>query len=136
MTQSLLIKPKKTTDDGLIPLINIVFLLIIFFMVAGQVSSVGNGAIQFPESFSRIEVNTKYINLRMDSKKKLILNENLVDLSELANRIAQHGNSKELNINLSLDKKLQMQDVQPLLSQLRELQVATLNVVTMEKLGK
>ena len=29
-------KPNSNSDDNLIPLINIVFLLLIFFMVAGQ----------------------------------------------------------------------------------------------------
>ena len=31
-------KPPRSSDDGLIPMINIVFLLLIFFMIAGQIA--------------------------------------------------------------------------------------------------
>ena len=43
---------KDNTDDQLIPLINIVFLMLIFFMVAGQISEQDAQFIAPPESIS------------------------------------------------------------------------------------
>ncbi|MFP3976475.1 ExbD/TolR family protein [Marinobacter sp. KMM 10035] len=46
--------PKKdlASDDNLVPLINIVFLMLIFFMVAGQITASDAVMVQAPESLT------------------------------------------------------------------------------------
>lgn len=43
-------KGGQSSDDNMIPLINIVFLLLIFFMVAGQIKAQPDRTIELPES--------------------------------------------------------------------------------------
>ncbi len=56
-------KPSRT-DDGVIPLINVVFLMLIFFMIAGQIQRSDAVAITPPNSISEIKkVEEPYIVL-------------------------------------------------------------------------
>ena len=48
---------KDNSDDQLIPLINIVFLMLIFFMVAGQISEQDAQYIAPPESISETPID-------------------------------------------------------------------------------
>ncbi len=54
----------SSTDDGVIPLINVVFLMLIFFMIAGQIQRSDAVAITPPNSVSEIKkVEEHYIVL-------------------------------------------------------------------------
>jgi biopolymer transport protein ExbD len=54
----------SSTDDGVIPLINVVFLMLIFFMIAGQIQRSDAVAITPPNSISEIKkVEEPYIVL-------------------------------------------------------------------------
>lgn len=58
----------RSVDDNLIPLINIVFLLLIFFMIAGQISQIQHRDIQPPASDSDKPVGRPELVLQMDSQ--------------------------------------------------------------------
>ena len=54
---------KDNGDDALIPLINIVFLMLIFFMVAGQISKSDAAFVSPPESISEAYVDDEALQI-------------------------------------------------------------------------
>lgn len=69
-------KPKPlSTDDNMIPLINIVFLMLIFFMVAGHIEATSNVDIEPPESLSNIAEGEESVVLIVDVGGQVYLNE-------------------------------------------------------------
>ena len=48
-------RPKRQLDDSMVPAINIVFLLLIFFMIAGHIEA-RNADLQIPASSSEGEL--------------------------------------------------------------------------------
>jgi biopolymer transport protein ExbD len=60
-------KPKSLgDDDNMIPLINIVFLMLIFFMVAGHIEKTDNLNVELPLSESNTEINEQVVKLYID----------------------------------------------------------------------
>ena len=43
-------KNKNTFDNALIPLINVIFLLMVFFLVVGRIESTPDGKLESPQS--------------------------------------------------------------------------------------
>jgi len=43
-------RPRRPADDGIVPLINIVFLLLIFFLIAGTIAPRPEIAVAYPET--------------------------------------------------------------------------------------
>jgi biopolymer transport protein ExbD len=76
MNRNLLPAPKKTSgDENLIPLINIVFLLLIFFMVAGQFKTAQSGAVQLPSSSQSKVENSQAIKIIINQQGEIFLNQ-------------------------------------------------------------
>lgn len=60
-------KPSSlSSDDNMIPLINIVFLMLIFFMVAGHIEKTDNLNIDLPQSTSDIAIEEQWVKLYID----------------------------------------------------------------------
>ncbi|WP_373079125.1 ExbD/TolR family protein [Zhongshania sp.] len=76
MTRSLLPEtPKSSNDNNLIPLINIVFLLLIFFMVAGQFKTAQSGAVQLPSSSQSKVENSQAIKIIINQQGEIFLSQ-------------------------------------------------------------
>ncbi|SIS42334.1 ExbD/TolR family protein [Neptunomonas antarctica] len=72
-------KKAQSSDDNLIPLINVVFLMLIFFMVAGQIQSSDAVSVQPPESFSETRQAEDGITLIVTVDGLLYLDNQNVD---------------------------------------------------------
>lgn len=59
-------RPKRPADDGIVPLINIVFLLLIFFLIVGTIAPTPDIAVTYPETdkspVSRAPVEALYVS--------------------------------------------------------------------------
>ena len=110
---------RRRRGEGLIeltPLIDVVFLLLIFFMVATTFDDVKGGIkIELPQSTIREIAEVKEIQIIVDKDKNMILNfkENgkteqiSVNKDSLKARLAEKlAESKEKNVIISADKKL------------------------------
>ncbi len=71
------------SDDNLIPMINVVFLLLIFFMVAGTIRHSDPMAINAPLTLSGSEQQAQPV-LYLDAGGAMVLNETPVRADELA----------------------------------------------------
>ena len=88
---NILIKQKKKArSPNLVPLINIVFLLLIFFMLTGTLKRSDIFDISPPESSTGADAEAPELILLISKSNKLALNNQNIELSEL--------NTKLLNI--------------------------------------
>lgn len=109
----------QSLDDRLIPLINVVFLLLIFFLIAGQVSSQQNHSINPPRSHSEKMSESSKWRIEMDIEGSVTLNGKAINLSQLSVILASRLSSQPLSIALKMDRKLKAEHLDHLLSVLR-----------------
>jgi len=101
----LLNRNKKINDNNLLPLVNIIFLLLIFFMIAGVIQKqkelynvdLGKATI---DNYTEREINTLFIN----KDGSIILNDEDVSFSVFEKTISQLNKKSELLI--AADKEL------------------------------
>lgn len=70
--------PGNKLDDGMIPAINVVFLLLIFFMIAGRIEA-KTDQLQIPESVSEAALAEKTITIRVMANGDYYLNDKPVN---------------------------------------------------------
>jgi biopolymer transport protein ExbD len=85
---------KQQSDDNMIPLINIVFLLLIFFMVAGQIKAQPNKEIELPKSTQLTTADTLPMRLELHANGELKLNGETVLPSQLTSLVSNNATAK------------------------------------------
>ncbi|MBK46304.1 MAG: hypothetical protein CMD82_00275 [Gammaproteobacteria bacterium] len=91
-------------EDNMLPLVNIIFLLLIFFMIAGVIQKqkelfdveLGEATI---DNYVEKEIHTIYI----DSEGSVVLNDEKIDFGSFSNRIEKLNNKTELMIAADKD---------------------------------
>lgn len=78
---------RRNSDDNLIPLINIVFLLLIFFMIAGQVRN-ALPDLELPRSESGVDFEQRELRVAIDRNNQLLVNGEVIAQEQLAARVA------------------------------------------------
>lgn len=137
---------RRRRGEGLIeltPLIDVVFLLLIFFMVATTFDDVKGGIkIELPQSTIREIAEVKEIQIIVDKDKNMILNfkENgkteqiSVNKDSLKARLAEKlPESKEKNVIISADKKLDYGYIVEIMSISKEAGANSLDIDTADK---
>lgn len=137
---------RRRRGEGLIeltPLIDVVFLLLIFFMVATTFDDVKGGIkIELPQSTIREIAEVKEIQIIVDKDKNMILNfkENgkteqiSVNKDSLKTRLAEKlAESKEKNVIISADKKLDYGYIVEIMSISKEAGANSLDIDTADK---
>ena len=71
-------KNTKKLDDSMIPAINIVFLLLIFFMIAGTIQS-RDTQLLVPKSTSEVKFSKQEINLNISPNGEYSINDTKVE---------------------------------------------------------
>ncbi|MDB5390344.1 MAG: Biopolymer transport protein ExbD/TolR [Planctomycetaceae bacterium] len=118
--------PTQARNSGLqfnlTPMIDIVFLLIIFFLVASYLSSSENQeAIQLAKAGGGrydAEESSRRIIVTIDAEGKLLVGTKFLTLEEFAAQIQPAANEKpirDLEIRLRADKRVRYEKVEPLL---------------------
>lgn len=137
---------RRRRGEGLIeltPLIDVVFLLLIFFMVATTFDDVKGGIkIELPQSTIREIAEVKEIQIIVDKDKNMILNfkENgkteqiSVNKDSLKARLAEKlAESMEKNVIISADKKLDYGYIVEIMSISKEAGANSLDIDTADK---
>jgi biopolymer transport protein ExbD len=85
-----LIKSKQRRhDEMLIPLINIIFLMLIFYMLAGKIVASDKFKVQPPVSTSETATETQGIMILVAADGRLAIEGDLVDLNQLTTILKQ-----------------------------------------------
>lgn len=116
------------SDDNLIPLINVVFLMLIFFMVAGQIQRSDAQKIDPPDSISEQAMQKQNrVELLVTSSGDLYLDGQAIALQALSKELQIHlakaSNPQVFTVQVKVDGAL---DVAQLQSTLRSIKAAGL----------
>jgi biopolymer transport protein ExbD len=113
------LRRQKNADDNLIPLINIVFLLLIFFMIAGKIEQIHDAGISLPTASETKPAMAVPITLQLSLNHDIRLNNQLLPQEQLAGKLAQLLTEHPANIAVRADKQLAYRDVDRILTILR-----------------
>lgn len=125
---------KSIQDVNLIPLINVIFLLLIFFMVSGTVEQMDTFEVDIPESESGLEQNAEPTTLFIDVDGKMALNNNFVskdDLPTIISTVLQDDPNSVITIKA--DSKLKAQKIIWIMNTLNEAGAKNISLVTQSK---
>ena len=121
-------KKREYDDDGLLPLVNIIFLLLIFFMIAGVIEKrIVKDDIDLPaaelDRFENKEVTKIFINKNNISS----INNKIIDINE----ISAYLESNKINeVVIIADKSLYVNDVNILLTKLHENNIKNIKLLS------
>lgn len=111
-------KIKKTIkrdydDDGLLPLVNIIFLLLIFFMIVGVIEkSILKDNLDLPSvELDRFQ-NKEVTKIYYDKNKELFINDEKININDISTLLKT---SDAPNIVLIADKSLLVSDINEVL---------------------
>jgi len=118
-------KIRKTKKDlNLIPMINIIFLLLIFFMLTGVIQEKSLFDIQRPSSEnSQIEnnENSNRIVISVTNENKIYIKNQQIKLNELSSRLENLNNS--VKVIIEVDKNLTVKNFTKILSIIKKMEI-------------
>ncbi|MGE0483221.1 MAG: ExbD/TolR family protein [Gammaproteobacteria bacterium] len=118
----------RSIDDQLVPLINIVFLLLVFFMVAGQVAPTGNLEVEPPASRSRAPLPTEPMRLVLRRDGALSLDGRAVAAVDLGAVLGEAA--RRTPVALAADHDVRAATLAPVLTALRAAGLAEVTLYT------
>lgn len=111
----------KNTDDNLVPLINVVFLMLIFFMVAGQIRATDAVPITPPDSLSDMSQDESPAKILVSTELGLFLNGDKIEQAELSKQLshlyAQADSGDDFIVQISADGDLPVARLQQVFKQ-------------------
>ena len=115
-------------DDGLLPLVNIIFLLLIFFMIVGVIEkNILKDNLELPKvTLDKFE-NKDITKIFYDENKNIYLNDTPIDMNELRKKI------KTLEVKdvvLIADKSLLVTDINTILFELKQNQINNIKLLS------
>ena len=126
--------PGNQLDDNMIPLINIVFLMLIFFMIAGQLSSSELIKIQPPTSQQQSALQEHDAILFVSAKGRLVLNDVFLEASALTEilkqKIAETNDIHSFQLLVKADAAVPASLLTDLLKQVRAVGVLNVSLAT------
>lgn len=121
-------KKREYDDDGLLPLVNIIFLLLIFFMIAGVIEKrIVKDDIELPAAeLNRFE-NKEITKIFINKSNIFFINDEIADI----NKISAYLKSNKINeVVIVADKSLYINDVNILLTKLHENNIKNIKLLS------
>ena len=125
---------KKQSDDNMLPVINMTFLLLLFFIVVGNFSETYMKDIAPPESSSQV-MSQEAEELSLTADGKLWWRGETTTLSNWASQIQAEGQPVPVRVSLRADGQTPASVIIPLIDELRLLKVTRVALVTVNGPG-
>lgn len=122
-------KPRQLNDDNMIPLINIVFLMLIFFLVAGQISSQDSALFTAPQSSQENKLQESDFVILLAADGMIWVDNQAID-GDLFMYLQTRGFTHESRAVLKVDAYLKASILDPVISSLQSLGIQRLKIVT------
>lgn len=120
MLRDLLPTPRKrNAEDDLIPLINIVFLLLTFFMIAGQIRAMFGDDVELPHTQSHQSEQQLGNVLSIEASGTILWDQQVISLQEFALLLKQSAISSG-TLRVRADKNLTAIELEPIFTLLRQ----------------
>lgn len=124
-------RTRKPRPIALIPLIDVMFVLLLFFMIAGHLEAVSPLPINLPEADSGQVLDEGPVKVSLASDGRIMINDNMfssgTSQAELQRQLA---NNKERIITIKADANLEANKLVTLLEQVRLAGGVNLSIVT------
>ena len=121
-------KDELKTEINILPMIDVIFAILSFFIVSSLfLTKVETIPINLPNSTTAKNEDKKSINLSIDSKSRIFLNKNLVQLSNLKNEIIKLNIEKNSLIIIRGDKNVnygKIVEVMDIIRSLKNIKIA------------
>ena len=125
---------KKRSDDNMLPVINMTFLLLLFFIVVGNFSETYMKDVAPPESSSEV-LTQKAEELALTADGKLWWRGETTTLSNWASQMQAEGQPVPVRVSLRADGQTPASIIIPLIDELRSLKVTRVALVTVNSPG-
>ncbi len=123
--------PRRHDDENLIPLINIVFLLLVFFMLAGTFVQAGRFEVIAPRSLSTAAVEERQLRVLLAADGRLAVGEREMSAPQLRHLISTRlSEQPDLQVQLQADRQLRAARLIEILQIFRAAGVAKLMLLT------
>ena len=115
-------------DDGLLPLVNIIFLLLIFFMIVGVIEkNILKDNLELPKvALDKFE-NKDVAKIFYDENKNIYLNDTPINIKDLREKITT---SEIKDVVLIADKSLLVKDINIILFELKQNQINNIKLLS------
>ena len=119
---------KDYDDDGLLPLVNIIFLLLIFFMIVGVIEkNILKDNLELPKvALDKFE-NKDVAKIFYDENKNIYLNDTPISIKDLRQIITT---SEIKDVVLIADKSLLVKDINIILFELKQNQINNIKLLS------
>lgn len=119
---------KDYEDDGLLPLVNIIFLLLIFFMIVGVIEkNILKDNLELPKvTLDKFE-NRDVAKIFYDEDKNIYLNDAPININDLREKIKT---SEIKEVVLIADKSLLVKDINIVLYELKQNQINNIKLLS------
>jgi biopolymer transport protein ExbD len=123
-------RPGKRIDEKIIPMINIIFLLLMFFLIAGNISELVREDVVPPRSRSNTVSTSAHTDWILARDGTIILREKEMNLQQLATWLARADNSLPRRLTLRADAGTPSGTLLPLMELMRDHGVEKISLVT------
>lgn len=123
--------PKKHQFENILPMVNVVFLLLIFFMVAGTYSSPEMFEVSSPDSSSSLHADQTVTTILVDQSGRIAIGETELTHENLVDFIRQLVKTNPASvIQLKADAKVEALEIVKLIELLSETELNTVHLLT------
>ncbi len=125
-----------SSDDNLVPLINIIYLLLIFFMVAGRITASDVIPVNAPQSKAQTPQAEASVSLLVSASGDVYVESQAVEIEALTGllqeRLAQSANPDTFRVQVKVDAALTVQDLKTVLGSVRSTGLLRVSLLTQE----
>ncbi|MAT50679.1 MAG: biopolymer transporter ExbD [Porticoccaceae bacterium] len=125
----------RSDEERILPLINIVFLLLIFFMVAGKLAATDPLDIDPPQSALESEAGPRELLVLLDAEGRLALDGEIMVESELKSALQQRLAEDGTRIRLKADGRVEATRVVALMELLQDAGAEKVKLLTVAEGG-
>jgi biopolymer transport protein ExbD len=124
------IPKKRHKHFDLTPLVDIVFNLLLFFILSYQISEYNRIEVSLPES-NIVSSKENFLNIYIKSDNEIYLEKEKVSLENLGKRLS--GLDKKKSININSDKKVSVEILVKVIEKIKESGFEKFNIITKYK---
>ena len=119
---------KDYEDDGLLPLVNIIFLLLIFFMIVGVIEkNIVRDNMELPKvELDKFE-NKDITKIFFDADKNIFINDEVSDINNIGKRIKS---LKVKDVVFIADKSLLISEINTVLLELKKNEINNIKLLS------
>lgn len=126
---------REDEDERILPLINVVFLLLIFFMIAGSFTQTDPFEIAPPTSDAPEVIEEPRLVIHLGADGRAALGERYLDLAEVPAALQARGEAPPHRVWVKGDADVEATALIGLIEDLREVGVRRVHLLTIKRAG-